>query len=86
MTLAEKQKMLDVEKWIKSEQEGRDVCGEFDYCKFCDKNVENPCAKALNKTEKAPAKKSCAKKACEKKTCTKKEESKKPAKKTTKKK
>ena len=91
MTLAEKQKMLDVQKWIKSEQEGRDVCGEFDYCKFCDKNVQNPCAKALNKTEKAPAKKVCAKKACAKKTCTKKEcakkeESKKPARKTTKKK
>lgn len=79
MTLAEKQKVLDEEKWIKSEQEGRDVCGEFAYCKFCDKNLSNPCATALSKTEKKPAKKTCAKKACEKKPAKKVAETKKPA-------
>ncbi len=79
MTLAEKQKVLDEEKWIKSEQEGRDVCGEYAYCKFCDKNLSNPCATALSKTEKKPAKKTCAKKACEKKATKKVAEAKKPA-------
>ena len=96
MTLNEKQKLLDEQKWIKSEQEGRDVCGEFDYCKFCDKSIANPCATALEKTEKKPAK-VAAKKVCSTKTCSKKasatktKETKKtatkkaPAKKTTKK-
>ncbi len=62
MKLEQEQKRLDEEKWLKSEQEGRDVCGEFDYCKFCDKNKVNPCATALSKSAKKPAKKTCAKK------------------------
>ena len=56
---------MDVEKWLKSEQAGRDMCGEFEFCGNCDKEVENPCAKALsayNKQKKAekPAKAKCA--------------------------
>lgn len=64
MKLEQEQKRLDEEKWLKSEQEGRDVCGEFEYCKFCDKNHAHPCANALSKATVKPAKKACAKKAC----------------------
>ena len=76
MKLEQEQKRLDEEKWLKSEQEGRDVCGEFDYCKFCDKNHAHPCAAALSKATVKPAKKTCAKK------ITKKAEQKKVATKT----
>ena len=79
MKLEVEQKRLDEEKWLKSEQAGRDVCGEFEYCKFCDKTHAHPCANALSKAEK-PAKKTCAKKAC-KKTVEKEVEPKKAAKK-----
>lgn len=72
MKLEAEQKRLDEEKWLKSEKEGRDVCGEFEYCKFCDKEMAHPCANALSKANK-PAKKTCAKKTVEtKKTCAKK--------------
>ncbi len=56
MALTKKQSEMDVDKWIKSEQAGRDMCGEFEFCANCDKEVENPCAKALsayNKQSKA---------------------------------
>lgn len=67
MKLEQEQKRLDEEKWLKSEKEGRDVCGEFEYCKFCDKMHAHPCANALEKATKKPA----VKKTCAKKTCTK---------------
>lgn len=75
MALTKKQSEMDVDKWLKSEQAGRDMCGEFDFCASCDKEVENPCAKALsayskkNTAETAaekPAKKSCGKKSTKK--------------------
>ena len=66
MKLEQEQKRLDEEKWLKSEQEGRDVCGEFEYCKFCDKMHAHPCAKALELATAKPAKKACAKKTCAK--------------------
>ena len=66
MKLEKEQKRLDEEKWLKSEKEGRDVCGEFDYCKFCDKNLAHPCATALGKATVKPAKKTCAKKTTKK--------------------
>lgn len=81
MKLEVEQKRLDEEKWLKSEQAGRDVCGEFEYCKFCDKTQAHPCANALSKSVK-PAKKACAKKTC-KKAEEKKVEKKCSAKKTT---
>lgn len=77
MALTKKQSEMDVDKWLKSEQAGRDMCGEFEFCASCDKEVENPCAKALsaynkqNKTEnsdKPVAKKSTARKSCGKKS------------------
>ena len=86
MKLEVEQKRLDEEKWLKSEQAGRDVCGEFEYCSFCDKAHAHPCANALSLAKK-PAKKACAmkkkEKVEEKKTCKKAE--KKVAKKETKK-
>ena len=84
MKLEVEQKRLDEEKWLKSEQAGRDVCGEFEYCAICDKAHAYPCANALSKAKK-PAKKTCVKKTCTKTTETKKAPAKKPAaKKTTK--
>lgn len=41
------QKRIDVEKWLASEQAGRDLCGEASYCAFCDKALDFPCARAL---------------------------------------
>lgn len=96
MTLVEKQTALDEEKWLKSESLGRDVCGEFEYCKFCDKGMEFPCANAHNlyeadlnekaKKEKASVSKSTVKSATKTasktatKTCAKKTTTKKATK------
>lgn len=51
MTIIDRQSALDTQKWLKSEELGRDACGEFDYCKYCDKAIEYPCAVALGKME-----------------------------------
>lgn len=47
MALTKKQKELDVAKWLKSEEIGKDACGSYSYCESCDKTKENPCDKAL---------------------------------------
>lgn len=49
MNTFDKQKELDKIKWDKSVRLGFDACGSFDYCKCCDKAIENPCAIAHNK-------------------------------------
>ena len=68
MALTKKQKELDIVKWEKSIAMGADACGTFDYCKNCDKNLENPCDKAYKKTNKpATAKQATAKKTAAKK-------------------
>ena len=73
MALTKKQMELDQIKWIKSEEAGSDLCGTFDYCVACNKELENPCDKALKKFNKKPVeKKACAKKTCAKKPCAKK--------------
>lgn len=59
MAITKKQMELDKVKWLKSEEMGKDACGSFDYCVACDKNIENPCAKAYSKFNK-PAKKEVA--------------------------
>ena len=41
-----RQRTLDVEKWLKSERAGRDLCGSMAYCVFCVKAETHPCAKA----------------------------------------
>lgn len=67
MALTKKQAELDVDKWLKSEQAGHDLCGDFDFCAKCDKTAENPCAKAYDAMKKSAAKKPAAKKAAAKK-------------------
>ncbi|HIV64008.1 MAG TPA: hypothetical protein H9693_04545 [Firmicutes bacterium] len=82
MALTKKQAELDVSKWLKSEEAGHDLCGEFDFCAKCDKELENPCAKALDaykkaakeaKAPKAKAEKPAAKTAAKKRTAVKKQ-------------
>ena len=51
MTIIDRQSALDTQKWLKSEELGRDACGEFGYCKYCDKTIDYPCAVALEKME-----------------------------------
>lgn len=67
MALTKKQAELDVDKWLKSEQAGHDLCGDFDFCAKCDKTAENPCAKAYDAMKKSAAKKPAAKKVAAKK-------------------
>lgn len=50
--LSEKQAEMDVDKWLKSEQAGHDMCGEFSFCAKCNKEDENPCAKAYEAMKK----------------------------------
>lgn len=62
MAITKKQKELDEIKWLKSEAQGADACGSFDYCAVCDKEKENPCDKAYKAFNKKTAvKKSGAK-------------------------
>ena len=49
MELFEQQRDLDKIKWDKSVALGIDACGTFDYCRSCDKSLDNPCARALNR-------------------------------------
>ncbi len=56
MNMFDLQKKLDVEKWVLSEEQGIDLCGKLDYCKYCNMQEEYPCANAklrLDKAEKA---------------------------------
>lgn len=43
------QKQLDERKWLDSQEYGKDMCGEYDYCLACDKSKKYPCASAQNK-------------------------------------
>ena len=43
------QAKLDEQKWNDSVRNHRDMCGEYDYCAFCDKSVCAPCATAFEK-------------------------------------
>ena len=61
MAITKRQAELDKIKWIKSEQQGSDACGTFDYCVKCNKNLENPCDKAYQKFNKKPVKKTTTK-------------------------
>lgn len=49
------QQEIDVEKWLASEQAGRDLCGEATYCTYCDKTLTDPCARSslIEQAEKA---------------------------------
>lgn len=51
------QAVFDKVKWLESDQAGKDFCGSYEFCSFCKKEEQYPCAKAmercaLHKTEK----------------------------------
>lgn len=48
------QSQLDNLKWIDSENNHRDMCGEYPYCSYCDKYSEYPCAHAYLKMKEKP--------------------------------
>ena len=91
MAISVKQKELDLIKWEKSQLLGTDACGSFNYCTFCNKNIENPCENALNCLNNPEAtvvvEKPAKKTACKttEKTTTKKTTKKSTSSKTTKK-
>lgn len=69
----ELQQKCDVEKWVASETAGRDLCGEaFEFCAFCDKSLEFPCAKAAALMKKKTAVPKTKKTTATKTTATKK--------------
>ena len=68
--LNELQKKIDVEKWEASEKAGMDLCGEASYCKYCDKSLSTPCARA-SIAEEAIKKEAAPKKAAPKKSAPK---------------
>lgn len=49
----ELQGIIDVDKWLRSEQAGRDLCGKSSYCGYCDKAEKNPCARAALREKKS---------------------------------
>lgn len=84
MIKKELQQKLDTEKWLESESKGRDMCGAYDFCAYCENETEFPCANAYERMQLNAVKESAAKKApkktAAKKTTTKKETAaKKPA-------
>ena len=46
MNKTELQAKLDLQKWLDSEKYHKDMCGMYDYCKYCDRNDATPCATA----------------------------------------
>ncbi len=42
----ELQAKLDLQKWLDSEKNHKDMCGMYDYCKYCDLKDATPCATA----------------------------------------
>ena len=52
-TKKDAQKKIDFDKWIESEKKHQDMCGTYDFCKYCDKSVKNPCANAVEAISKA---------------------------------
>ena len=49
MNKVQLQGMIDLKKWYDSETHGRDMCGTYDFCAYCDKSVSLPCANAYEK-------------------------------------
>lgn len=53
MKVKELQQKLDAKKYEESAKAGKDLCGTYDYCKYCNKKNKYPCAAAYNKNKKA---------------------------------
>ena len=49
------QRAFDDEKWYDSVNAGYDQCGLYAFCGQCDKTEEYPCARALERYQKATA-------------------------------
>lgn len=50
--LKEMQDRLDEMKYRDSQKLGRDMCGTYSYCKFCNKKNKYPCSSAYNRSLK----------------------------------
>ena len=48
VSVTELQEKLDVTKWTDSEAKGVDTCGEYDYCKYCNKVIWGKYEKGRN--------------------------------------
>lgn len=46
------QEELDKVKYLESEQVGKDTCGSYFYCGYCNKRNKYPCASAFKKCYK----------------------------------
>ena len=53
MNYKQQQDKFDVVKWHDTLAAGYDTCGSYEFCSFCDKSLENPCARAAYKYKKA---------------------------------
>lgn len=42
-----KQEYLETVKWLESEEKDTDTCGSYNFCRFCDKTKDYPCARAF---------------------------------------
>lgn len=51
MDIQKLQETLDIDKWLNSEKLRRDLCGEYDYCAYCENEDEFPCAYALTRMQ-----------------------------------
>lgn len=47
--LERKQQYLDFVKWLDGEEKVTDTCGSYEYCAYCDKSKDYPCARAYFK-------------------------------------
>ncbi len=64
MDYSKKQTELDIQKWNDSQTKCHDTCGEYSYCKNCNKTNSYPCAYAYETfyAEYKPAKTTTSKK------------------------
>ncbi len=52
MDFKKQQDRFDVIKWYDSIVAGCDMCGTYEFCGACNKDLENPCARAAYKYRK----------------------------------
>lgn len=46
MNIGELQNKIDLEKWLDSEAQHKDMCGRYGYCAYCNTKEQYPCASA----------------------------------------
>ena len=51
MTYEKQQKVFDEVKWFDSINAGADMCGTYEFCAKCKKQLTYPCARAQRKHE-----------------------------------